>query len=442
MFKRSESKSFKMFGLSTPYMPTHLSEDEVLCFEMRRLGIEHSHKCLAKAKNFPTNGSTAQFSEWWNRLKHGGKKQKLAMTIMAFGSEITLKQNDRCKKKVQELQTKTKSQEDEISSLKMRLGELEKENQRQALMIIEAQANQKVLGLETEQRKEENKLLRQKHKADKEKITSLTMQLQDLTTSQDLDECSTNSLIEWRDDGCSGLSLRRPQSLNDHITRLCKSIKYLDDLPDLQQNNSNYEFWKKIKELIAIRIPPSLVLYLIKAKCPQNAWSEVEKNIRQRDFTGIDHTQLEYLLPKLRKSMTEALGPGQNLYSLFSARSQRNGESFIDYIKDKFRLFCLYGVDNEDPDRNDHTFICSVQLKMAKLYKKYIPMDSYKYDDMVRHGAIIDNQLMEAESRNECFNCKRKGHTYSHCRRPGGGAEVESNVCFTCGRHGHWARDC
>ena len=80
-----------------------------------------------KKGTFPSNGSPAERSEWWDNLKEGQKKAKQAMAIMALEYDPAIKRLDRCERKLLELRTKMESQDEEINSLKIKLRKQEEE---------------------------------------------------------------------------------------------------------------------------------------------------------------------------------------------------------------------------------------------------------------------------------------------------------------------------
>ncbi|XP_036420290.1 uncharacterized protein LOC118803870 [Colossoma macropomum] len=446
-------KCTKMPGQITPYRPQNVADDKVLCVNLRTQGAKVAEKRLNKTKKgtFPSNGSPAERSEWWNNLKEGEKKAKQAMAIMASEYDPAIKRLDRCERKLLGLETKMKSQEEEIDSLKIKLRKQEEENKQLRDAIAEAQASQRL-------KNEETNLLRQRVKSDDEEIQSLRLQLRSVNeeveslrqlkypgTSQDIVVRNQTSPHNSRDVARSG----QPVVLvSPDQTQLLHPIKLLEALPDLEMHNSNHEFWKKIKEWIAVGVPPQQVFSLIKAKCPSEIWKVVVKDINENDFQEIDFynsAQVERLLCKLRKSMSEALGSGIKLYSLYSCRLQKEDESFEDYIKDKFRLYCSYGhdVDNKDPDVNDQLFLFNALNDATKEYQEFNKFQyPTSYEDMMNRAAALESYKLDAQRRNECVNCGKSGHTKARCRRPGGGAEAGPNECFRCGIRGHRERNC
>ncbi|XP_034156466.1 uncharacterized protein LOC117596229 [Pangasianodon hypophthalmus] len=220
----------------------------------------------------------------------------------------------------------------------------------------------------------------------------------------------------------------------------------LKELPDLQYDNSNYEFWAKIKSwLLKGEVDPKCVFKLVKTKCPLKAWQAIEENFDNKDLTEMAFSNpatMSRLLEKLWKCVSEALGPGTKLFELYYYRRQEVGETFEEYFQEKFRLYCSYGVDNTEPNKNDRHFLCNVMEKAAKSYQAIESQCPKSYTDLLTKAMFIDRMLTTAEFNNECLNCCRKGHTKAQCRRPGGDAEVGPNQCFTCGRYGHWARNC
>ncbi|KAL7838630.1 hypothetical protein AOLI_G00270340 [Acnodon oligacanthus] len=442
-------KCTKMPFQIIPYKPQNIPDDKVLCANLRAQGAKVAAKRLTKTKKgmFPSNGSPAECSEWWNNLKEGEKKAKQAMAIMALEYDPAIKRLDRCEMKLLGLETKMKSQEEEIDSLKMKLREQEEENQQLRGAMANAQASQHL-------KNEEIKLLRQRVKSGDEDIQSLRLQLRSVNeevkllrelkypeTSQDIAVWNQTSPQDSRDvarSGQSGVLVSPDQA------QFLYPIKLLEGLPDLEKHNSNPEFWKKIKEWIAVGVPPHQVFSLIKAKCPSESWKVVVKDINESDFQDIDFynsVQVERLLHKLRKCMSKALGSGSQLFNLYHCRLQKEDESFVDYIKEKFRLYCSYGCDvDKDPDINDQLFLLTALNDATKEYKEIQYPTSYA--DMMNRAAAVESYKLEAQRRNKCVNCSKRGHTKARCRRPGGGAEAGPNECFRCGIRGHWERNC
>ncbi|XP_017555869.2 uncharacterized protein LOC108428969 [Pygocentrus nattereri] len=418
-----------------PFQTIPVSDDKALCANLRMQGAKVADKRLNKTKKgtFPSNGSPAERSEWWNNLKEGEKKAKQAMAIMALEYDLAIKRLDRCEMKLLGLDTKTKSQEEEIDSLKMKLREQEEENKQLRGAMADAQASQRL-------NDEEIKLLRLHLRYVNEEVTSLR-ELKNPGTSQDIVVWNQTSPHDSRDVVCSGQSgvLVSPDQ-----AQLLYPIKLLEELPDIEKHNSNPEFWKKIKEWIAVGLPPHQVVSLIKAKCPSEIWKVVVKDISETDFQDVDFNnsaQVERLLHKLRKCMSKALGSGSQLLNLYHCRLQKEDESFVDYIKEKFRLYCSYGCDvDKDPDINDQLFLLTALNDATKEYKAI--QDPTSYADMMNRAAAVESCKLKAQRRNECVNCRKRGHTKARCRRPGGGAEAGPNECFRCGIRGHWERNC
>ncbi|KAI4883826.1 hypothetical protein NFI96_006019, partial [Prochilodus magdalenae] len=402
------------------------------------------------------------------RLKHKSDKEKIKALRQKLKSdeeeiESLRLQHKSDKEKIKALRQKLKSDDEEIESLRLQ-HKSDKEKIKALRQKLKSDDEEiESLSLKHKSDKEKIKALRQKlksddeeieslslkHKSDKEKIKSLRMQLMSVNEGvkssslqypQALAEWNQTSPCEYRDgQALMPASSCKVQPLNP--------IKLLEDLPNLQKYNSNHKFWKKIKEWIAIGVPPFEVFSLIKAKCPSETWKAVERDLQKSGLKKTDFAnseQVERLLCKLHRCISKALGSGSKLFNLYYNRFQKQGESFEYYVNEKFRLYCLYGcdVDNMEPDVNDHVFLRTVLDNAAEEFQEIKQFPHPNYVDMMNWAAAVESRKFNTKRMKECVNCGRSNHIKAECRRPGGGAEAGPNECFRCGIPGHWARNC
>ncbi|XP_046695006.1 uncharacterized protein LOC124379043 [Silurus meridionalis] len=414
-----------------PLMPKNLAEDMVLCGELTAKGSKRAFKHLAKEKKnrYPESGTAADCSNWWEQFKEGKKKNKNAMAVMAAHYTRVVKQLDRCQSKVLQLEEKTKSQEDEINQLRRKLLKAEDENVRLNHQMSNNSA--KIVQLES------------KIDTQKKKITSLKQRLheQEAETEQLKKEISNSSA------SCDGSknSVSLPVPVTYNAIRQRSFYALLNELPDLQYKHSNYEFWAKIKSwVLKGEVDPQDILTIVQTKCPLKAWQSIKLNFGNQDLNEVifsNPAMIGRQLEKLWRCVTEALGPGTELFELYYHQMRKRGETFEEYFEEKFRLYCSHGVDNMEPNRNDPHFICNVIEKAGKRYQALKMQNPKSSDELLIKAKLIDSMLMPAANDVMCSNCGRMYHTKANCRRPGGGAEVSLNECYTCGMYGHWARD-
>ncbi|KAF4073311.1 hypothetical protein AMELA_G00257250 [Ameiurus melas] len=341
----------------TQYKPKNLAEDMILCPELRGKGSKVADKRLAKEKKgtYTQTGTPADCSNWWREFKEGKKKKKMATVVMAPHYIHVVKELDRSQGNVFQLKAQTKSQEEEIQLLNRKLVRLEEENVR--LNCDEMTKNSSdVLQLEseTDAQKEEIAFLKPRVQYQEAENGRLKDEIAEYSTSCD---ASKNSSLLPAPVACSA---SWQQSL----------LSLLEELPDVRYDND--EFWAKIKSwLLKEAMDPQYFFTLVKRKCPLKAWQAIEENFDDEDLTDTalsDSAMIRRLLEKLYKCVSEARGPGTNLFEQYYYRRQDVGETFEEYFKEKFRLYCS----------------CRVQ----------------------------------------CENCGRSGHSKAQCRRPGGDAEV------------------
>ncbi|XP_060719432.1 uncharacterized protein LOC132841190 [Tachysurus vachellii] len=394
--------------------------------ELIKKGSKVASKRLAKEKKstFPKTGEPDDFYDWWMKYKEGKKKKKIAMVIMAFLYPRVAGYLDMFQKKVLQLENKTNSQEEEINLLKRKLLKQEAENTQ--LINKMSEISSEVLQL------------RSKRDTQKMQITVLKQRLQE----QEEENKRLKDYNTTLDD--SNNLLRLPVSVTSSLQKPLPSL--LGELPYLQFSNSNYEFWAKIKRwLLNGEVAPQCVFELVKIKCPQKAWLTIAENFDNKALKAAafsDPEKAVRLLEKLWKCVSKTLGPGTNMYEVYYYRTQEAGETFQTYIEEKFKLYCSFGVENTEPNKNDRSFLCNAIEKAEKRYQTFMLRCPKSYDELMNMSMIVDSMLTTAEWNNECTNCGRGGHTQAQCRRPGGDAEVGPDRCYTCGRYGHWARKC
>lgn len=224
-------------------------------------------------------------------------------------------------------------------------------------------------------------------------------------------------------------------------------LSLFHELPDLQYDNSNYEFLAKIKGwLLKGEVDPLGVFRMVRLKCPQEAWQKITQNVKNKDLTETAFsdpaTKGRQKLEKLWRCVSEALGPGTALFEHYYYRKQNGGESFEEYFQEKFRLYSSYGVDNTEPNKNDQHFLYIVIEKATKRYRVLLSHSPKSYTDLLNKARLIDCMITATAWKNKCLNCDLEGHTVAVCRRPGGDAEVGPNECYTCGKYGHHAKNC
>ncbi|XP_072530415.1 uncharacterized protein [Salminus brasiliensis] len=413
-----------------PYKPQNLEEDKVLCDKLRKQGTTVIEKRLAKIKKgtFPTNGSPAKCSEWWEELKEGKKKAKYAMTIMASEYEPMVKQLDRCRQKVLGLESKIQSQEEAINMLKRTLQAQEEENK----CLRKCNEQNKWLKLNLQAGEEEIKRLKRKCDSNEEEIDTLKQirdsneeEIDTLNQIRDSNEEEIDTLKQIRDSNEEEIdTLKQIRDFNEEEIDTLKQIRdfneeYIKRLKqtrdsneeeidtlklkleqmqisqndlDLEPYNFNYEFRKKTEEWVAIRAPKQEVM-------------------KERDsIVPYNSAQMERVLFELHECVSKALGPGERLFSLYHLSNP---------------LYLLSVVNNADQEYKD---ICIDHLS--------------SYAHMLSKAVATEKRKLEAERKNQCLHCGKKGHIQKRCRKPGGGAEVGPNDCFRCGKHGHWARHC
>ncbi|XP_060769349.1 uncharacterized protein LOC132876100 [Neoarius graeffei] len=437
-----------MLDLSTPYKPKNLPEGNVLCAELIQKGHKAASKFLAKEKKdmYPETGTPTECSMWWLQGKEGKKKNKRAMCIMVSHYERVVKQLDRSQGEVLELEAKTKSQEEELKVLKLKLQQCDNQGEEIKLLKLKLmQMEEENAQLNHEMLKNSTKVSQLMSKTDSQKkeITSLKQTvLEQETENKQLKE----EIADYNTSGDTSkksLSLLVPVTYSRSWQRSLASL--LEELPALQCNNYNYEFWAKIKSwLLKGEVDPQYVFQLVRIKCPPEAWQAIEEKFSSKDLTEMASSNLSTSgkLEKLWKCVSEALGPGTKLFQLYYHRRQKVGETFEEYILEKFRLYCSYGVDKMEPDKNDQHFLCNVLEKAANNYQILELQYPTSYNDLLIKAMLIENMPRSIEWNNKCFNCGKKGHTKAECRRPGGGAEVGRNQCFTCGGYNHKAKNC
>ncbi|KAM9440598.1 uncharacterized protein Hap1MRO34_025827 [Clarias gariepinus] len=439
----------------TPYKPKNLPEDMILFAELRRQGSKATSKHLVKAKKgtYPETGTAAKCSFWWNGLKEGKKKVKMAMVIMASYYNRVLKQLDQRQGQVLELTARTESQEEKIKGLNLKLLQLENgqllklkartHSQEEKIELLYLQ----LLQLEKENQQLICKMSKLEFKAhnQKEEITSLKLRLQNQKAEMERLRDEIDDYNSSSDGSENSLRILVPGTSSASMQK--SSCILLIELPELQYDNSNYEFWAKIKSWVQKGdVDPRCIGNLVREKCPPKAWQKVEEQFDNRALIQMaisNHAMIGRLLEKLWKCVSEALGPGTNMFELYYNRTQQEGETFEEYFEEKFKLYCSYGVDNREPDKNDRHFLCNVMEKAAKRYQRsFVLMSPKSSTDLLRQSMLIDRRLTTAEWNNECVNCKIGGHTITHCRKPGEDAKVGPNQCFTCGRYGHHSWNC
>ncbi|XP_062845113.1 uncharacterized protein LOC134303592 [Trichomycterus rosablanca] len=474
MFSFRLKKHPNMSDYLSIYHPKYLPGEMVLCFGLRHQGSKENFKPLAKLKKgtYPINGSTAERSAWWTQLDEGKKKAKAAVRIMASEYDRAIKQLDRSHCNRLELESKIKSQEDELNSLRLRLQKQEQENVR--LKYEVARQYQTI----TDQSENSYR--------DAAKIQSLSFKLRSLTEEnvELKDEVAHQSQTITDQSNNSHRDAAKMQSLSSKLKKLKEENAELKDevahqsqtdldrsfdsdlpvipvggtyrdvgmtdyflnyFPDLQHNHSNYDFWIKIRDCLKLRCRPSEIIQAVLLKCPREARKAVEKNFSKKDWSEADLLNSETLwrlIKKLHWCISEALGPGTNQFTLYYFRTQTDDESFREYCQEKFKLYCSYGVDKTEPSQNDLHFLYNVIEKASKKYRNLLLQIPKNYNNMLQNAMILDSMLMEANSMNDCFNCGRSGHTKAQCRRPGGDAEADPNQCYTCGEYNHLAWQC
>lgn len=435
-----------MFEQLTPYKPKYLAKDMILSSELRERGSSFARKRLTKERKgtYPIRGTPDICSYWWNQTKKGKKKDKRAMIIMASQYDFLVELLDTRESNVLKLTAKTTSQEEEIKLLQWNLQQRDKEKS-QALRLeseIRSQEEEIIsLQLQLQQWKEKYEELNHKLSYVKTKKDSLKQTVQKLEEeNQQLKDKKSN--YNTSSDYLKHKKCLVPVKKNASWQ---KSPPLLRELPDLQYNNSNYEFWAKIRSwFLAGEVDAQEVFTIVKTKCPQEAWHKIEKNLSNKDLMELTFSNpaTKGSLEKLWKFVSEALGSGTIFFESYYYRRQTDSERFEEFLQEKFRLYCSFGVENMEPNKNDLHFLFNVIEKSSKRYQTLLLQSPKSYADLLNKARVIDSMLTTAEWNNECLNCGREGHTTAVCRRPGGGAEVGPNQCYTCGKHGHWARTC
>ncbi|XP_076866990.1 uncharacterized protein LOC143518403 [Brachyhypopomus gauderio] len=463
-----------MSGEATPYKPSHWPQENVLSTELRRHGNRAAAKRLAKACQgaVPATRSAAERSKIWTSYKGwGAKKNKLAIAIMALEYDRMVEEVDKMAQLVQKLQVKARPQEDEVASLRNQLQNQVQHNKQLKGDLQEAQIIQQQTKAEMRSKDDEVERLRQE-------VASLRNQFQnqvhqnkelkgDLEVAQIIQE-RTKAEMWSKDDEVERLrqevaSLRNQfqnqvhqnkelksdmevvlsnqQQIEDASIKLFTNIELLNSLPDLEKNNYNYDFWKKIREFCIMGVNAKQIFRLVQAKWPKNEMQTL-MDLRASDMYLANNSSTsngEALLQIFRWSVTSALGSGMECYHVYKNRSQKEGESFESYSKEKFKLYCAYG--DEEPDINDKEFIDDL---LENAHKKYRDL---RLNPITTHDALMSSvahkdRLLACNWTNRCKNCENYGHDWESCRRPGGGDEVPPGVCYTCGMSGHLARNC
>lgn len=448
-----------MFEQMDQYKPKYLAEDMILSAELRERGSKFASKRLAKEKKgIYKTGTPAECSYWWDRSKKGKKKDKMAMVIMASLHDFLLELLDVREGKVLELGAKTKSQTEEIKLLKLKLQQRDNKKNKELQLEVQIksqegeikQLQQELLQWKVNYEQLNCELSRLESKADSQK-KEMTLLKQIVQKQEEENEHLKDEIAKYNTSGDDSKNpLRLPVPVPYNTSRQKPLFSLLEELPDLQYDNSNHEFWFKIKRwLIKGEVDPKGVFMLVRSKCPPKAWQKIVQNADNRDLTEMAFsnpaTMVRQKLEKLWKCLSEALGLGTNSFEKYYFRRQQDDERFEEYFQEKFRLYCSYGVEHMEPDRNDRHFLYNVIEKASKRYQDFINPLSLcpkSYTDLLNQAMVIDSMITAAEWNNVCLNCKRQGHTKTQCRRPGGDAEVGPNVCFTCGGYGHLCRDC
>lgn len=240
-----------MFEQFTPYKPKYLAEDMTPSAELRERGGKMALKRCAKEK------LTAAGSHRWDRSKKGKKTDKKAMIIMASQYELVVEQLDRKEGKVLELEAKTKSQEEEIKLLRLKLLQWDKEESQvfQLMSKVKSQEEEiKVLQQKRQQWKEEYELLnckvsQMKTKTDSQKkeITSLKWRVKE---QEEENEQLNDEIANYDtrcDDSRNSLQLLVPVTYSASWKRSLLSL--LTELPDLQNDNIQLHVLGQDKEL-------------------------------------------------------------------------------------------------------------------------------------------------------------------------------------------------
>ncbi|XP_076866998.1 uncharacterized protein LOC143518408 [Brachyhypopomus gauderio] len=414
-----------MSGEATPYKPSHWPQENVLSTELRRHGNRAAAKRLAKACQgaVPATRSAAERSKIWTSYKGwGAKKNKLAIAIMALEYDRMVEEVDKMTQLVQKLQVKARPQEDEVASLRNQLQNQVQHNKQLKGDLQEAQIIQQQTKAEMRSKDDEVERLRQE-------VASLRNQFQN-QVHQNKELKSDMEVV-----------LSNQQRIEDASIKLFTNIELLNSLPDLEKNNYNYDFWKKIREFCIMGVNAKQIFRLVQAKWPKNEMQTL-MDLRASDMYLANNSSTsngEALLQIFRWSVTSALGSGKKRYHVYKNRSQKEGESFESYSKEKFKLYCAYG--DEEPDINDKEFIDDL---LENAHKKYRDL---RLNPITTHDALMSSvahkdRLLACNWTNRCKNCENYGHDWESCRRPGGGDEVPPGVCYTCGMSGHLARNC